>query len=191
VREPLLVGRIYIVRGQGYMLLAELPKPPKKTTVTMRAHGNMSYWAAPEDILGRASAAFINENTAQARARGLECTDPECWCRRAKDAAIQGKDPDDSPYMDNAERIEPTAAEIAAGLLEAAHNDVADAAAQVVSFAVDVPARGVATVPLGEMHALRDSVRRWRDASERLVRITRGDAPDPDPVIARYRKGGG
>lgn len=70
---------------------------------------------------------------------------------------------------------EPAAVKAAAAALERAHNDVVDAAAAVVSYAVDVPARGVATVPFAEMFALREAVRAWREAGETLVRLQRGD----------------
>jgi len=62
----------------------------------------------------------------------------------------------------------------AAETLERAHNDVADAAAAVVAYAVDVPHRGTATVPQREMDELRKAVKEWREAGEALVRLQRG-----------------
>jgi hypothetical protein len=62
----------------------------------------------------------------------------------------------------------------AAAVLERAHNAVVDAAAAVVSYAVDVPHRGTATVPQREMDYLRMAVREWREAGEALVLLQRG-----------------
>lgn len=80
----LVVGEVYVVSGMGYMLLAELPKPPGKTTVTMRAHGNVNFWASPADVVRPVDHEFVRVHTMQARARGLECTDATCWCQRVK-----------------------------------------------------------------------------------------------------------
>jgi hypothetical protein len=82
--DPLVTGKVYVVRGMGYMLLAELPRPPGKSTVTMRAHGNVNYWAAVDDVVRLVDHEFVRVHTAQVRARGLDCTHPECWCRRVK-----------------------------------------------------------------------------------------------------------
>jgi len=77
-------GRCYTLAGCGEMLLSELPEPPRKTTVTFRAHGGYNYFGSFSQIVKEATRADLDARHEQAAPRGLDCKDDSCWCRGIK-----------------------------------------------------------------------------------------------------------
>jgi hypothetical protein len=97
-RDELDLGKVYVVAGRGELMLVEFCDPPAElirrwkayggqgefpegTTVRLKGHGNGDYWAAPESIVREATRGDLDARDAQAQRYGLECKDPECWCR--------------------------------------------------------------------------------------------------------------
>lgn len=78
----LRVGRVYTFAGYGELLVEELPDPPRKTTITVRGHGNIQGWMGPEQVLREATPEAIRLRHENAKVRGVACRDESCWCRK-------------------------------------------------------------------------------------------------------------
>lgn len=96
-RDELELGKIYVVAGRGEMKLVEFCPPPASVirqfraygglgvpdglTVRLEAHGGWSHFASHDELVREATQADLDAREAQARPRGVECKDPECWCK--------------------------------------------------------------------------------------------------------------
>jgi len=88
--EELIVGEPYVVAGRGEMLLAEIDTSFRATSANLGAptipvcrmleHGRGDYWCYPEKLVRKATKDDIRARDEQARARNVDCNNPDCWC---------------------------------------------------------------------------------------------------------------
>lgn len=79
------VGEVWSVTG-GYGLMLVLEVDASICAVAMGGHGYQSHWAphwfAWDRLATRATPEIIERERQEARARGVECNSPDCWCRK-------------------------------------------------------------------------------------------------------------
>lgn len=86
--EDLVAGRLYVLRGEGELLLAEAVKTLGVTPSRDRqylvflAHGNSRYHATLEQVYREATPEDVRRRHQNAMERRVECRDRECWCRK-------------------------------------------------------------------------------------------------------------
>lgn len=78
--SELQVGKIYVVAGRGPMQLASTTP----NSLKFLTHGGFYLaWVSREDVVRECDAELLAKYDAEERDRGLECKEPNCWCRRA------------------------------------------------------------------------------------------------------------
>lgn len=80
-------GDVVILKGQGEVLLVHSSVNAEYVCWECRMHGpsKCSYWTFEDKIIRKASAADVLARRAEARVRGVDCNNPDCWCRRFDD----------------------------------------------------------------------------------------------------------
>lgn len=83
----LRLGQIYIVAGEGPLRFvgAMFPEPGKRIASRFEGHGPLrsTYWAFPEQVVRICTDEDLQAYHEQGQARGVACTDPECWCQES------------------------------------------------------------------------------------------------------------
>lgn len=70
-------GAVYIVAGRGDLLLER-----SGLVCLFLGHGYIRLHLSASEIVREASIKDITEYNRQAKARGVGCEDPMCWCKR-------------------------------------------------------------------------------------------------------------
>lgn len=81
--SELRIGNVYTLIGKGEMRLERLTpgKTEDQWSCVFLTHGNCHYYAFSSEVLKPATKEDVELRQANARVRGVECRDPECWCR--------------------------------------------------------------------------------------------------------------
>lgn len=79
-------GEIHMVSG-GHGLMLVLQYDEKVSAAEMRGHGPAKggHWFDVRRLSGPVSDDVMQNERVGARARGVACNNPDCWCRRVAD----------------------------------------------------------------------------------------------------------
>lgn len=81
--SDLEVGKPYVIVGHGEMLLTRI----HEKTPVFAPHGSDtgSYYASTDQVIRKATREDLDRRHENAKPRGVDCKDRDCWCRSVRD----------------------------------------------------------------------------------------------------------